>query len=364
MVLNSSSATTAADCNGIDGVNIQDVICIINIILSPEPEITLTSLAPITFPADGLSRPIIATGSGFTINTTATINSNAVAVSLIDATHLSFDTTAMMQTTAGDYQVQLGQNGSLSEIHTLTVTAADVIPPNPNTIATPLSTTSVTSFHDGTAFLYTGSPAIQSGVNPVDIEPKRVAVIRGSVLDRQNQPLSGVRISIKDHAEFGYTISRLDGQFDMAVNGGGYLTINYKKDGYLPVQRQIKTPWRDYAIEEAIVMIPLDSQVTTVDLNSATPIQVARGTVQTDVDGSRQATLFFPQGITANMVMPDGSTQSISSLDIRATEYTVGENGPQAMPGPLPPTSGYTYAVELSVDEAIATGASNSFLCR
>ena len=27
------------------------------------------------------------------------------------------------------------------------------------------------------------------------------------------------------------------------------------------------------------------------------------------------------------------------------------------MPGPLPPTSGYTYAVELSVDEAIAAGA-------
>lgn len=27
------------------------------------------------------------------------------------------------------------------------------------------------------------------------------------------------------------------------------------------------------------------------------------------------------------------------------------------MPGPLPPTSGYTYAVELSVDEALALGA-------
>jgi len=32
-------------------------------------------------------------------------------------------------------------------------------------------------------------------------------------------------------------------------------------------------------------------------------------------------------------------------------------NGPQAMPGPLPHTSGYTYAVELSVDEALAAGA-------
>src|SRR4029079_5484540 len=41
----------------------------------------------------------------------------------------------------------------------------------------------------------------------------------------------------------------------------------------------------------------------------------------------------------------------------RATEYTVGSNGPATMPAALPPTSGYTYAVELSADEAIASGA-------
>src|SRR5262249_53887679 len=39
------------------------------------------------------------------------------------------------------------------------------------------------------------------------------------------------------------------------------------------------------------------------------------------------------------------------------TEYTVGANGPNAMPGELPPSSGYTYAVELSADEAVAAGA-------
>jgi hypothetical protein len=47
----------------------------------------------------------------------------------------------------------------------------------------------------------------------------------------------------------------------------------------------------------------------------------------------------------------------LTQLDVRATEYTVGENGPQAMPAPLPPQSGYTYAVDLSVDQAIAAGA-------
>ena len=42
---------------------------------------------------------------------------------------------------------------------------------------------------------------------------------------------------------------------------------------------------------------------------------------------------------------------------MRATEYTVGAAGPEAMPGALPPSSAYTYAAELSVDEAVAAGA-------
>src|SRR5437879_114164 len=53
------------------------------------------------------------------------------------------------------------------------------------------------------------------------------------------------------------------------------------------------------------------------------------------------------------MVMPDGSMQPLSTLHVRATEYTIGPNGPAA----LPATSAYTYAVEFSADEAVAAGA-------
>jgi hypothetical protein len=79
----------------------------------------------------------------------------------------------------------------------------------------------------------------------------------------------------------------------------------------------------------------------------------------TDSDGTRQAVLLFPAGVTAQMALPDGTTQPLPSLNVRATEYTIGPNGPQAMPGELPPTSAYTYAVELSVDEALAAGATS-----
>ena len=55
--------------------------------------------------------------------------------------------------------------------------------------------------------------------------------------------------------------------------------------------------------------------------------------------------------------MPDGSTQPVDELHIRATEYTVGDSGPDAMPAPLPPSVAYTYCVDLTADEAVSAGA-------
>ncbi|HVQ00198.1 MAG TPA: RHS repeat-associated core domain-containing protein [Candidatus Thermoplasmatota archaeon] len=145
--------------------------------------------------------------------------------------------------------------------------------------------------------------------------------------------------------------------FDIAANGGGFLIVNYQKNGYLSAQRRINAPWQDYALLPDVILIQLDNQVTLVDLTSDAPMQTARSSVVTDGDGTRQATLLLPQGTQAQMVFSDGSTQPLTALSVRATEYTVGPNGPKAMPAELPLTSGYTYAVELSADEAVSAGA-------
>jgi len=238
-----------------------------------------------------------------------------------------------------------------------TVIGNSNLPPDPVNVAPALNQATSTPMDQAVSFLYTGSNPIQTGVTAGTIEPRRVAVIRGKVLDRNNIALTGVKVSLKDHPELGQTLSRQDGMFDMVVNGGGVLTINYTKNGYLPVQRQVKAPWRDFTHADDIVMIPLDTRITTISLPNSTAVQVAQGSLSTDIDGSRQATILFPQDTTATMVLSDGSTQALTSLNVRATEYTVGQNGPQTMPGPLPATSGYTYAVELSVDEAINVNA-------
>ena len=230
------------------------------------------------------------------------------------------------------------------------------LPPDPASVAPPLDQTITTTLDTATAFLYTGANPIQTGVAAGTIDPVRAAVLRGSVMNRDGSPLPGVIISILDHPEYGQTLSRADGMFDLVVNGGGLVMVNYAKDGLLPAQRQVQTYWQDYAVVADVALIPLDTRVTAIDL-TAGDLQIARGNAVTDADGTRQATVFFPQGTSAELVLPDGSTQPITSLAVRATEYTVGENGPMAMPAILPPTSGYTYAVELSADEALAAGA-------
>ncbi|RJP19803.1 MAG: hypothetical protein C4529_10605 [Deltaproteobacteria bacterium] len=233
-----------------------------------------------------------------------------------------------------------------------------IIPPDPVTVAPPVNPTVVSTVREASEFLYAGTDSIQTGVAPGTIDLKRAAVLRGRVLARDNTAISGVAVTVLGHAEYGRTVTREDGMFDLAVNGGGLLTVNYMKPGYMPVQRQVQVSWQDYAWAPDIVLVPYDNQVTAVDLASPAPMQVARGSVVTDADGTRQPTLLISQGTAATITLPDGSSRALSQLHVRATEYTIGTTGPNAMPAPLPPSTAYTYAVELSVDEAIAGGAS------
>jgi len=267
-----------------------------------------------------------------------TLNANG-SFSYTPATGFNGDTT---------FTYRANDNLADSNIATVTISVTLALPPDPATVAPPLDQTVATNLATATSFLYTGANPIQTGVTPGTIHPKRAAVLRGKVLARDNTPLPGVKITLLNHPELGQTLSRADGMFDLAVNGGGVLTVSYEKTGHLPVQRQINTPWQDYAHLPDVVMIQLDIQVTPIDLNAAKPIQVAHGSSVTDSDGTRRATLLFSQGTTATV-----GGKTLTNLNIRATEYTIGSNGPQSMPAALPPSSGYTYAVELSADEAL-----------
>jgi len=223
--------------------------------------------------------------------------------------------------------------------------------------AAAIDKTVITTTLSANQWLYTGTDPIQTGVAPGTIELRRAAVVHGYVKDRQGQPIPSVAITILNHPEFGATVTHADGRYDMVVNGGGQLTVKYTKSGLLEAQRTVNAPWDDHTWATNAVMIPSDPALTMIDLTSSADFQVAQGSIINDTDGERQTTILFPVDNVATMTLPDGSKQTIPTLHVRATEFTVGDSGPAAMPADLPTTTAYTYAVEINADEAVAAGA-------
>jgi RHS repeat-associated protein len=222
---------------------------------------------------------------------------------------------------------------------------------------TPLDGSAPFDICSATEFLYTGPDPVQLGVDVEVLDCDRLAVIRGVVVDEAGVGLSDVEVTVKDREEYGSTWTRDDGGFDLAVNGGGWLTLVFSAADRLPMQRRLSVPWKDYVWIHRMTMIHRDAHATEIDLDRPASMQVALGSASSDSDGERQAVTLFPPQVEAEMLFADGSTRAMSGGDLRLTEYTVGDDGPNRMPGDLPLLSAYTYAVDASFDEAVAEGA-------
>jgi len=245
------------------------------------------------------------------------------------------------------------QDASLDAGSTL---VEDPLDPPPGVSA--LDRTVPTDFYEATRFLYEGANATQSGVTPGTMNPLRVAVLRGRVRDRVGEPLGGLTVTVLNHEEYGQTTTRADGGFDLAVNGGGSVVLRFQGADFISTQRRVRMPRNDYVRLHTIRVLTRDSEGTSVTPETATDTLVARSSLQQDAQGERSATLLFAPGTQATMSLPQGGDQPLTGgYTVRATEFTVGAQGPEAMPAGLPPTSAYTYAVELHLDEADAAGA-------
>ena len=228
--------------------------------------------------------------------------------------------------------------------------------PDPSTVAPPLDRTIVTLPSKAAEFLYTGADPIQVGVPANTIHPLRSATIKGKVFNKDLNPMQGVKVSVRDHPEYGYTLSRMDGGYDLVVNGGVSLKVDFAKAGYLPSQRIATVSWQDWTLVDDVMLLQLDAVVTPIAANSA-QTQIARASIETDDDGSRQVTAIFKPNTAVTMTLANGTTMPMTSMAIRATEFTVGANGHLSMPAELPTNSAYTYAMQMTADEALAAGA-------
>ena len=261
---------------------------------------------------------------------------------------------------AGNYTVTLTVSdgfGGSSEVTRVIALQNPVLPPDPATQAPPLSenTPIPQSNTEKFEFLYQGADPIQKNVDVTKIVDDRLTPIRGKILKDSDTPVEGVKVSVKDHPEYGYTLTRNDGMWDLAINGGGTVIVEFSKGGYLTSQRQVDTENFIPRNVEDVILTEIDEKKTVVALNSAIP-QIHEATVVQDSDGVRKAQVLIPANTTAEIVMPDGTRHAVEQLTIRATEFTVGEEGPKRMPANLPPRTAYTYAADFTADEAIALG--------
>ncbi len=247
--------------------------------------------------------------------------------------------------------------GTLNATFHVDVTSVRAVP-HPATVAPQNDLTVVQPLAGQMRFLYSGANPIQTGVAPNAIDDTRLTAVRGFVRNSSGSPLAGVHVTIVAHPEYGETVTRADGGYELALNGGGAVSLQFAKNGYLAAQRLLPSQWHERKVLDDVVLVAYDGRATKVAMNAAGP-QIARASVMSDTDGSRRATLVFPAATTAALVMPDGSSQPATALTVRATEFTVGASGKQAMPAALPATSGYTYCVDLTADEATTIGAAS-----
>jgi RHS repeat-associated protein len=213
-----------------------------------------------------------------------------------------------------------------------------------------------TTFADSVAFLYEGATPVQRDVDVEALDERRISVVRGRVVDAEGLPFEGVMVRLLDHDELGWTTTREDGRYDLVVNAGGPLVVQVESESHLPIQRTVETSWGEFVEVPEVALTELDDTMTFVSLATMDRMTAARGSVVEDDDGRRQGTLLFSPDTHATYTRRDGTTADLSSLSVRITEYTQGERGVEAMPGSLPPLSGYTYAMELSVDEVLDDG--------
>ena len=184
--------------------------------------------------------------------------------------------------------------------------------------------------------------AVPLDANPDAFVAEQFTVIRGELLDLLGAPVQGASVVVMGHPEFGTAISTSTGEYAIAVNGGGYTTICVEREGYPRVDRTVRTPWNDIVVAPVIQMSPFDLDATAGELGGVDGGYI----VHQNTGLKAPVTVVIPPTATATGTTPGGITETIGDFVLRATEYET----EASMPATLPPSSDFTYCVELTVD--------------
>ncbi len=197
-------------------------------------------------------------GSNFVTSSSVKFNNTPVTVTYVNNTQLSASIPATAVATQGTYPIIVtnpapggGTSGSIN----FTVAPASNVSPLP----------------DG-SYGKTYEDLVPPNATIPSYDPNRFSLITGLVKDRSGNPLSGAIVGIHSHPEYGTAQTDAAGRFSIPLDGGGTVTVDYQKTGFLAAHRQVNIGWNTIANAETIVMIPADIAATalTFDGNAAT----------------------------------------------------------------------------------------------
>ncbi|XP_039427734.1 teneurin-1 isoform X2 [Corvus cornix cornix] len=122
-------------------------------------------------------------------------------------------------------------------------------------------------FYDRIRFLI-GKESTHVIPGDVSFESRRACVIRGQVVAIDGTPLVGVNVSFLHHNEYGYTISRQDGSFDLVAVGGISVTLVFDRSPFISEKRTLWLPWNRFIIVDKVVMQRAESDAPSCDISS------------------------------------------------------------------------------------------------
>lgn len=179
-------------------------------------------------------------------------------------------------------------------------------------------------------------------------DEKRFVILTGNVNGEDGLPLADVSIEVFEHPEYGSVLTDSEGLFSIPAEGGATLKVTYNKEGYITSHRQQETGWSDIYVFDPVTLIQRDKVVTQVEFDgNPETIVTHKSSEITDDDGTRSCSVVFTGDNMAYEVDQNGNRkQTLDKINVTATEYTT----PESMPSVLPPTSAFTYCVELDVE--------------
>uniref|UniRef100_A0AC11CHZ9 Teneurin transmembrane protein 1 n=1 Tax=Ovis aries TaxID=9940 RepID=A0AC11CHZ9_SHEEP len=158
----------------------------------------------------------------------------------------------------------------------------------------------------------------------ISFDSRRACVIRGQVVAVDGTPLVGVNVSFLHHSDYGFTISRQDGSFDLVAIGGISVVLIFDRSPFLPEKRTLWLPWNQFIVVEKVTMQRVMSDPPSCDIsNFISPNPIVLPSPLTSFGGScpERGTIVPELQVVQEEILIPSSFVRLSYLSSRTPGY-------------------------------------------